>query len=128
EVTDGKKAAAVKVRRSVHAAPIFDKLLIKGLDPDKIYSVTSRDHNHTIDSFGHLLQHALPVKVNTDGSLIKAVGKIKGLSAAKQEYTASGSALENGILLDNLFLGTGYNEHLRIPLDYGSDMYLIKEK
>ena len=128
EVTDGKKAAAVKVRRSVHAAPIFDKLLIKGLDPEKIYSITSRDHNHTIDSFGHLLQHALPVKVNTDGSLIKAVGRIKGLSAAKQEYTASGSALENGILLDNLFLGTGYNEHLRIPLDYGSDMYLIKEK
>ena len=51
---------------------------------------------------------------------------------------AEGSALHAGIgtmsgcvlniILDPLFLGTGYNESIRIPLDYGSDMYLIKEK
>ena len=32
-----------------------------------------------------------------------------------------------GIGLNPLFLGTGYNDSVRIPLDYGSDMYEIRE-
>ena len=67
------------------------------------------------------------VKLNADGKIVEALSKIKGMKASIQTYEASGAALKSGIYLNNLFLGTGYNDDIRIPLDYGSDMYEIKE-
>ena len=50
------------------------------------------------------------------------------MDAPSQVYEASGRALEYGISLHSLYLGTGYNDKLRLPLDFGSDMYHIKEQ
>ena len=58
---------------------------------------------------------------------METISKFKGMEASIQEYQASGIALKEGICLNPLFLGTGYNDNIRIPLDYGSDMYEIKE-
>ena len=67
-------------------------------------------------------------KLGIDGILVNEVSKYKGIEAPSMPYEASGSALENGISLHKLYLGTGHDEKLRLPLDYGSDMFLIKEK
>ena len=62
-----------------------------------------------------------------EGKIVDTLSKIKGMEASIQTYEASGAALKSGIYLNNLFLGTGYNDNIRIPLDYGSDMYEVKE-
>ena len=117
-----------KFRRSVHAVPIYDKLCVEGLKEEKDYKVESHSFIHALKRFGNLINFVTPVKVNADGKLVELISKYRGLEANVQKYEASGAALEDGIILDPLFLGTGYNESIRIPLDYGSDMYLIKEK
>ena len=68
------------------------------------------------------------VKVDGNGHIMTAVSKRKGMDAAEQVYHAGGSALKSGIYLNSLFLGTGYNKQIRLPLDYGSDMYQITKE
>ena len=78
--------------------------------------------------FGNLINFVSPIKVSSDNVVVNAISQFKGMEASIQEYIASGKALEYGIKLNSLFIGTGYNDNIRIPLDYGSDMYEITEK
>ena len=116
-----------KFRRIVHAAPIYDKLYALGLNDEEMYEIVSRPYLHNIRQFGNLINFILPVKIDANGHLMNEIGKRRGMDAAGQNYRASGAALRSGIYLNNLFLGSGFNDSLRIPLDYGSDMYEIKE-
>jgi hypothetical protein len=77
--------------------------------------------------FGNLINFVTPIKVNADSKLVEMITKFKGMEASIQDYEASGKALRSGIYLNNLFEGTGYNSNIRIPLDFGSDMYEVKE-
>ena len=126
-VQNKKESIASKFRRLVHAVPEFDKLQVPGLDEKKTYSIISKPYLHNLKQFGNLINFVTPVKVNSESKIIDVLTDIKGMEASLQEYTASGAALKEGICLEPLFLGTGYNEYIRIPLDYGSDMYEIKE-
>ena len=126
-VTNAQEAIVSKFRRIVSAAPEYDKLIVPALNDESTYQITSRPYLHSLHSFGHLLNYVSPIKLDGNGHIITAVSKRKGMEAANQYYTASGAALKSGIYLNTLFLGTGYNKNIRIPLDYGSDMYEIRE-
>ena len=128
EVLNDEEAIVSKFRRIVHAAPEIDRLIVKGLEDTKMYDAVSRSFTFSITRFGNLINYLLPVRVNARGILVNEVSKYKGIEAPSMTYEASGSALENGISLHKLYLGTGHDEKLRLPLDYGSDMFLIKEK
>ncbi|MBQ6334574.1 MAG: alpha-galactosidase [Erysipelotrichaceae bacterium] len=128
EVSNGKEAIVTKFRRLVNAVPVFDKLWVNNLKENKIYQIASKPYLHNLKQFGNLVNFVTPVKVNADGPLMDRISRVKGMDASLQEYEASGAALKEGICLNPLFLGTGYNDNIRIPLDYGSDMYEIKEK
>lgn len=117
-----------KVRKLYHASPYYERLIVKGLDDDKKYHIESREYQINIKQFGNLINHLLPIKINSEGAIVNEVSKRMGLKASKQIYDASGAALKSGILLNSLYLGTGYNDKLRLPLDFGSEMYLIKEE
>lgn len=127
EVLYKGEAIVSKFRRLVHAVPIYDKLYVKDLDEEKMYFISSKPYLHNLKQFGNLVNFVTPVKVNAEGKLMETVSKFKGMEASIQEYKASGIALKEGVCLNPLFLGTGYNDNIRIPLDYGSDMYEIKE-
>ncbi len=127
EVQNEEETIVAKFRRIVHAVPYFDKLYAHGLKEDKIYAIDAREFNHNIKQFGNLLNYVLPVRVNTEGILVHTVSKHRGFKEGIQNYRASGRALRYGINLNNLFLGSGFDEHLRLSLDYGSDLFLIKE-
>ena len=128
EMLGEKEAISTKYRRLVHAVPMFDMLYVYGLDKDKEYQINSKPYLHNLKLFGNLINFVSPIKVSSDNVVVGAITQFKGMEASIQEYSASGKALEYGIKLNNLFLGTGYNDNIRIPLDYGSDMYEIKEK
>jgi alpha-galactosidase len=46
----------------------------------------------------------------------------------KENYVASGAELAEGINLAMQYEGSGYNGDLRMLSDFGSSLYLIKEK
>ena len=108
EVLSEKEAIISHFRKQLHAVPAFEKLYAHGLKEETIYSISSRPYIHD------LKKYRLHYKKKT--------------VLSNQEYFASGQALKQGICLDPLYLGTGYNENVRIPLDNGSDMCEIKEK
>lgn len=46
----------------------------------------------------------------------------------RETYTASGALLAEGINLQMQYEGSGYHPELRVLGDFGSNLYLIKEK
>ena len=124
----GQGYIVTKFRRLVHAVPVYDKLFVSGIEEDGDYTITSKPYIHNLKMFGNLVNFILPIKVNSDSKLMEMVTQLKGIEASLQTYEASGAALKSGIYLNPLFIGTGYNKNIRIPLDYGSDMYEIQKK
>ncbi len=122
---DGAEAVTGHFRRLVHAAPAFEKLPADGLDAAALYEVESLPALLRISDFGGLIKHALPVKLRPGGAILRAADSLTGLRQDTERYTASGAALMDGIRLQNLFSGTGYNKALRLPGDFGSEIYLI---
>ena len=80
-----------------------------------------------ISDFGHLISHALPIKLNAYGAIMRMIAKHKQLDNATEEIIASGKALEHGFRLKQQFMGTGYNDQTRILGDYGSQLYIAKK-
>ena len=122
---DGAEAVTGHFRRLVHAAPAFEKLPADGLDAAALYEVESLPALLRISDFGGLIKHALPVKLRPGGAILRAADSLTGLRQDTERCTASGAALMDGIRLQNLFSGTGYNKALRLPGDFGSEIYLI---
>ena len=122
---DGAEAVTGHFRRLVHAAPAFEKLPADGLDAAALYEVESLPALLRISGFGGLIKHALPVKLRPGGAILRAADSLTGLRQDKERCTASGAALMDGIRLQNLFSGTGYDKALRLPGDFGSEIYLI---
>lgn len=122
---DGAEAVTGHFRRLVHAAPAFEKLPADGLDAAALYEVESLPTLLRISDFGGLIKHALPVKLRPGGAMLRAADSLTGLRQDTERYTASGAALMDGIRLQNLFSGTGYDKALRLPGDFGSEIYLI---
>ena len=91
-----------------------------------MYEVESLPPLMRISDFGALIKHALPVRLKPDGALMRTADRLTGLRQAPERYRASGAALMDGIRLESLFLGTGYDKEIRLPGDFGSDIYLIK--
>ena len=122
---DGAEAVTGHFRRLVHAAPAFEKLPADGLDAAALYEAESLPALLRISDFGGLIKHALPVKLRPGGAILRAADSLTGLRQDTERYTASGAALMDGIRLQNLFSGTGYDKALRLPGDFGSEIYLI---
>lgn len=122
---DGAEAVTGHFRRLVHAAPAFEKLPADGLDTAALYEVESLPALLRISDFGGLIKHALPVKLRPGGAILRAADSLTGLRQDTERCTASGAALMDGTRLQNLFSGTGYDKALRLPGDFGSEIYLI---
>lgn len=122
---DGREAITGHFRRLVNSAPPFDFLPADGLDDKCMYTVKTKPQALRIGTFGHLISHAIPLKLNPDGAVMRNADKLFALNDCVEEYKASGAALRSGIRLTNLFNGTGYNEKIRLPGDFGSNLYII---
>jgi alpha-galactosidase len=110
------------------ACPGRDRLDVPGLEADKLYTVTSNEQFHRIRRFGGLVKHITPVHLKPDGFILRTVDKYYGMKDGVECYTASGAMLAEGINLAMQYEGSGYDPNLRILGDFGSSLYLIKEK
>ena len=128
QITDGDKTFAGIYQKYKSAAPGRDRLDVPGLDPDKLYTIESRDQYLRVKSFGGLIKHITPIRLKPSGFILRMVDKHYSMKDGKELYTASGSMLAEGINLAMQYEGSGYNGDIRMLADFGSSLYLIKEK
>ena len=128
QITDGKTTFAGLYQKYKCACPGRDRLDIPGLEPDKLYIISSRQQYHRVRRFGGLLKHILPIHLNAEGFIIRTADRYYGMKDGREEYVASGAMLAEGINLAMQYEGSGYDPNLRVLGDFGSSLYMIKEK
>jgi alpha-galactosidase len=106
----------------------FDRLRFMGLEAGKKYNVKTRTQRVFIERFGGLVKHLLPISLNPDGFVLRTANKHYSMNDCVESYNAYGEALMDGLLLNNQFEGTYYNENTRLLGDYGSNLYIVEEE
>ena len=110
------------------AAEGSDWLTVKGLEPEAMYHVRTKEQFLYIKRFGGLVKHVAPVDLNPNGIVLREVNKRFTMHDGVEEYTVPGRALEMGIWLNNQFIGTGYDTKLRLLGDFGSQLYVVQKQ
>lgn len=123
---DKSEAVLAFVQTVARAGESNDMLSVKGLDKDRTYMLATVPQKVAISRFGGLIKHISPIKLRPDGFVLRMVNRHWALPDGTLSVVASGSALKNGIGLNNQFIGTGYHNNLRLWGDFGSQMYTIR--
>ena len=123
---DGTTAAGV-FHGPVPAAPGYERLRLKDMEPGKRYRLRTREQKIRVGQFAHLLKHVVPVDLNPDGVVVNTADKVYGLEDGAEGYSVTGAALNAGIMLKPLFRGTGYDTRQRTQGDYVSNLNLIEQ-
>lgn len=108
------------------ASPTYEMIKANALDPKKMYRMKTFDQKMPLSRFGHLIVHALPLKLHPYGTIMRMIGQYKMLDNAKEDVIVSGEILMNGYKLKQQFMGTYYNDQTRLIGDFGSMLYHIK--
>ena len=124
--SDGEIIAGLFQKKTC-AFPYRDRLVIPSANPDKQYSVECVKQYLRVKTFGTLIHHILPVRLKTDGIILRTADKHYSLTDGHETYTCYGDILNFGMNLEMQYEGTGYNEKIRLLGDFGSNLYLIKE-
>ena len=111
---DTDETLAAVYRRQLTVAPKPDRLTVRNL-AQGTYNVTSVEQTCLAEHFNHLLDQSKEAQ---------ASGLYRNPAESCQ---ASSLALAEGISLANVYTAAGYNPDVRIPLDYGSEMYLVTQ-
>ncbi|MDR2702601.1 MAG: alpha-galactosidase [Spirochaetaceae bacterium] len=102
-----------------------DVLCIPGMDPGTHYRVSTRPQKLYIKRFGGLVKHILPVSLDPGGLILQTANRHYALTGCVETYDCRGSALQAGIMLNNQFMGSYYNDKTRLLGDYGSNLYTV---
>ncbi len=122
---DGSDGVLSIVQTQTKAAQANDVLPVKGLLLNAAYTIETVPQRVPIARFGGLVKHIMPITLKPNGFILRTAGGLYALSDGAQSCTATGAALQNGIGLNNQFIGTGYHRDLRLWGDFGSQMYTI---
>ena len=99
----------------------------KGLIPDETYHFYNIPITHNVKTFGSLINTASPVHIR-DGSLTQdLIAKFYRLEGEKEDCRIRGSVIcHRGVSLKQAFIGTGFNEHVRLFQDFSSRTYYME--
>ncbi len=114
-VTGKDETLAAIYRRLLTVAPKPERLTIRNLTQGT-YNITAVEQTYLAEHFNHLLDQSKETQTS---------GLYRNPAESCQ---ASSLALAEGISLTNVYMAAGYNPDVRIPLDYGSEMYLITQR
>ena len=127
QIKGDKEIIAGLFQKRTCGAPYRDRISIPSADPIKRYTVECVKQHLRIKGFGPLINHITPVRINTEGFLLRTVDRHFSMVDGHENYECYGDALNFGINLEMQFEGSGYNDKIRLLGDYGSNLYLIKE-
>lgn len=123
---NGNSAIAGLFQTIFEAAQSNDRLKVIGLN-DGMYNVETRAQRLYIERFGGLVKHLLPVELNPDGIVLRTVNRHYSMTDCVEKYKCSADALQAGIPLCSQFMGSGYNEKIRMLGDFGSNIFIIQK-
>jgi alpha-galactosidase len=106
----------------------FDRMRLMGLEKERRYNITTRPQSQFVKRFGGLVKHLIPFSLNPDGFIMRTVNKLYCLTDCVEDYTAYGDVLMDGLLLNNQFIGSFYNDQTRLLGDFGSNLYVVREE
>ena len=122
----GKKGLIGFFQTLTTASEGFDRLRILGVNDNERYIVKTKPQRLFLKQFGGLVKHILPITLNPDGFILRTLNKIYSLDNVVEEYEGSGKTLKDGILLNNQFMGSYYNNKTRLLGDFGSNLYTFE--
>lgn len=101
-------------------------LRLAQLDPKAVYLVESRPQVIDVRTFGGLVNHLLPFRVNAGGHLMHTVADRWMMPCEEERYEVSGSLLMHaGLRQKQTFTGTGYDKDVRLVTDFSSRLYYL---
>lgn len=127
-VSDDQKSAMVGLYR-IQDTPNgpHEIVRISGLDETKKYRLTNRAQTHHLDTFGHLIHHALPIKISPDGLFFLLLKNRYLLPIEKEDFITDGATLNHfGFQPKQPFIGSGYHEGVRLMGDGSSRLYYLE--
>ena len=99
----------------------------KDLIEDQFYKTDVVHVEHDIHKFGGLINMLTPFHVNPNGWLANVLSKLITIQGEKDNYEASGAALNNkAVILNPEWSASGLNDYVRVLGDFGSRLYTIK--
>lgn len=105
----------------------FEKIDMYMLDKNYTYQIENRKSYFNLDKFGYLIKHALPIKLNANGTIFHLLKNRYLYETEKEALTVSGDQLvNNGFIPKQNFIGSGINESVRLMGDFGSRLYVFK--
>ena len=104
-----------------------DALRVPGLEPNTEYQISTHPQKLYIKRFGGLVKHLLPITLNPHGFILRTVNSFYALTDCVETYRCSGSTLAAGIMLNNQFMGSNYNDKTRLLGDFGSYLYTVEK-
>jgi len=112
----------------VHPALSEDILYVNGLKDDDLYSFYNIKQNINIKKFGGLINIVSPIKIKLNGKIHNIVSKVYKIKSEKEKYYIYGDCIRySGIRLHQQFMGTGFNNKVRVLGDFGTRMYIVKK-
>ena len=128
-VSEDKKEAILGIYQALEEPNAkFDKIKLPMLDKNKTYRIIKRDQYFNLSTFGHLIKHALPIKLNSKGMLFHILKNRYLFKSESDEIILKGDILASrGFIPKQKFIGTGYNDNIRLMGDFGSRLYYISE-
>lgn len=103
-----------------------DILKLPGLDKASRYRIITKSQSLFIKRFGGLVKHILPITLNPDGFILRIANRFYKLTDCVEEYILGGDTLSEGVMLNNQFMGSYYNNKTRLLGDFGGSLYLIE--
>ncbi|HHW82790.1 MAG TPA: alpha-galactosidase, partial [Actinomycetales bacterium] len=123
---DGAGGAVVgDFQRGTSAARPPRELPLPPLEAEARYRVRAREQSIDLSSFGHLIEHVLPLPIRSDGLIMREITKRKRFDDGEESYEGTGAALAQ-LRLQPQFEGTGAHAGMRALGDFGSRLYLVE--
>ncbi len=123
---DGSKAVTGLFQTMTEASEGFDRLKLMGLERKGKYRIKTKPQSLFIKKFGGLVKHIMPVTLNPEGFILRTANRYYAMTDCVEEYEGYGSVLMDGVLLNNQFVGSYYNDQIRLLGDFGSNLYSIE--
>lgn len=105
----------------------FEVIDMHMLDPNQTYQIQNRTQYVNLNTFGYLIKHALPIKLNHNGILFHLLSNRYMYETEQENQIISGDKLiQKGFIPKQNFIGSGINDQVRLMGDFGSRMYYFK--
>ncbi len=111
----------------LHPAMSEDIIKINDLD-DCFYSFSNFPQTINLLDFGGLINLVSPIVLKVNGKLHRFICKVYHPKTESERYIVHGKAFScAGVRLSSQFMGTGYNNKVRVIGDFGSRLYFISK-